>query len=257
MKIGIICEGERTDGPVLEILLAAEFPEVSFAIVPTSKAAIFQAVGALIDNLLEQGCDRVLVAWDLLPVGTQMAVNSQANETAPCQMDQRKTLLATAVRTGQTCVADAASLQHRYGFRDGAPAEATERIALICFSESFDAVFLSDPAFLRSLASSEIRTAEPPPAARNPTTMKRPQEVLRAYFRRGHNKRLKYFNKCEHNVVVARAFVEQGKLQRLRRHAGYKRLVEIIKAWGTTVATGGGVLSSRGPTTTRRARSGH
>lgn len=231
MKIGVVCEGDQTDGPVLEILLAAEFPHVNFKIVATSKAAIFQGIGALVDGLLDSGYERVVVAWDLLPVGTQMAVNSQRENTTPCQVDQRKTLLTTAERTGQTCVVDVGELQSRYGFREGAAAANPGRLALVCFAESFDAIFLSDPAFLQVLASSEIREAENLGAVRSPEAVKRPQEVLRWYFRKGHNRRLKYFNKCEHNEVVAKAFVEQGKLKKLRKHSAYKRLIAIIEGW--------------------------
>lgn len=231
MKIGVICEGEKTDGPVIQALMTAEFPDIELIIQATTKAVIFQDAGGLIDTLFDNGCDRVVVVWDLLPVGTQMTVNSQSNGSTPCQNNQRKTLLDVARSRGSTCANDIDALLQRYGFVEGDRGRAVGRVALVCFSESFDAVFLSDPAFLQRLASSDIRQAEDPPAMRSPATVTKPQEILRRYFRRGHNKRLKYFNKTQHNEVLAREYIAQGKLAQLRRHPAYERLTSIIGAW--------------------------
>jgi hypothetical protein len=231
MRLGVVCEGEKSDGPVLEMLLKAEFPAVALEIVATSKAVIFSAVGTLVDEMLAGGCDRVVIAWDLHPVGAQMSVKSQTEHPVPCQRDQRKTLLAAASRQAQACQGDVRSLQHRYGFRGDGDAAGEERVCLVCFCESFDAVFLSDVKFLQELASSEIREAEAPSAVRSPITVKSPQQFIRQYFRRGHNKRLKYFNKYEHNIVLAREFIEQRKLRRLRQHPGYHRLVTVVAQW--------------------------
>lgn len=231
MKLGVICEGERTDGPVLSKLLGAEFPAVTLEVVATSKHVIFSAVGALIDDLLAKGCERILIAWDLHPVGTQMSVSSQTAHADPCQRDQRMTLLTVAQRTTRTCQGDVGCLQNRYGFGDANATLEDSRICLVCFCESFDAVFLCDSSLLRELASSEIREADQPPTVRSAAKIPRPQQMIRQYFRRGHNKRLKYFNKYEHNAVLAQAFVDRGRLDRLRQHPGYRRLVTQIEAW--------------------------
>ncbi len=230
MKIGVICEGEKTDGPVLRRLLEAEFPAVTLEIVATTKHVIFSAVGTIVDDLISKDCAGVVIIWDLHPVGTQMSVNSQAAHTDPCQRDQRRTLLAVAQRTSQVCQEDVVRLQQRYGFLEGQVA-GDARVCLVCFCESFDAAFLSDLSLLRTLASSEIRKAEPHPKVKTPATVQRPQQLIRQYFRRGHNKRLKYFNKCEHNIVLAQAFIEHGKLHKLRLHPGYHRLVTVVEGW--------------------------
>lgn len=230
MRVGIICEGERTDGPTLEVLLRAEFPGMTFQFMPTTKGLIFAKVGGLSDELIRTGCDRVLVAWDLHPVGTQMTVSSQHSESKPCQREQRKKLLEVAISTSDVSRPDWIGLHRRYGFSEGDEPEHA-RLHLVCFCESFDAAFLADTTFLRTLASSDLRNAEPPPRVRTPTKERRPQEYLRRYFRQGHNPRLKYFNKHEHNVVLAKAFVEAGRLQNLRRHAGYLRLIEALANW--------------------------
>lgn len=238
MKLGVICEGDKTDGPVLDALLRAEFPTIRLEIVPTSKAVIFSQIGAIADRLLSSGCERVVIAWDLHPVGTQMSVSSQAHHTEPCQWDQRRTLLEVAGRTSENCQADIELLQRRYGFHEGNGAGGNLRVCLVCFCESFDAIFLTDGPLLRDLASSAIRRAEAPPAVRTPISAKRPQEVIRRYFRRGHNSRFKYFNKYEHNIHLARAFTENGRLNRLRRHRGYDRLVTVVAGWLAELESG-------------------
>lgn len=231
MKLGVICEGEMTDGPVLRTLLEAEFPNVEFEVEATTKAAIFSAVGIRVDRLLAKGFERIVIVWDLYPLGTQMSVNSQTEHEVRCQWDQRKTLLAVAEKTANACLPDIRSLQVHYGFRGEGIVSGNERVALVCFSESFDAVFLTDVDFLRKLASSNIRDAEQPPAVRDPASAKRPAELIRRYFRRGHNKRLKYFNKYEHNILLAQEFVREGRLGKLRAHPGYERLVVLIAKW--------------------------
>lgn len=232
MKIGVICEGENSDGPALECLLQAEFQGHTFVVLGTTKAAIFSAAGALIDEKLSEGCERVVVIWDLHPVGVQMAVNSQtASAEVACQMDQRRTLLAKALTTARACANDIRELQRRYAF---APAEvnlAPSRVALVCFSHSFDAVFLCDPGLLRTLASSPIRTAEQMGTIKRPHKEVRPQEKIRQYFAKGHNAVLKHFNKFQHNIVIAKAFVEKRRLAKLRRHVAYDRLTGLIEGW--------------------------
>ncbi|MFT3707022.1 MAG: hypothetical protein QM817_05070 [Archangium sp.] len=231
MKIGVICEGENSDGPALECLLQAEFQDHTFVVLGTTKAAIFSAAGALIDDMLSDGCQRVVVVWDLHPVGTQMTINAQTEADEACQMDQRRTLLAKALGTADKCADDIRELQHRYDFVPSEAALAPSRVALVCFAHSFDAVFLCDTELLRTLASSEIRTAEQMGTVKRPHTVQKPQEVIRRYFGKGHNAILKHFNKFQHNIVLAKAFVEKRRLARLRKHEAYGRLAGVIEVW--------------------------
>lgn len=227
MTIGVICEGARSDGPALEVLLKAEFPDLHILIVPTTKKAIFSVVGQLIDDLVDKGCQRVVIAWDLHPVGIQMEVNSQRTHSRPCQKDQRHKLLEVAHATTESFSVDCLELLRRYGFAKGKTSRQS-RLYLVCFSESFDAAFLSDTSLLKKLASSKNRSAVALSGVRVPHEVVKPQEVLRRYFGQGYNARLKFFNKATHNVVLAQAFVDNDRLRALRRHNGYSRLVETI-----------------------------
>lgn len=233
MKIGVLCEGELSDAPALGLLLRAEFPRHTLSVLGTTKNAIFSQGGALIDQLLAEGCERVVVVWDLHPVGVQMATNSQTDAEEACRIDQQRTLLTNALATAGSCAGDVQALQHRYEFVAAAnpPFPTTSRVALVCFAHSFDAVFLCDPTILESLASSEIRKAERPPSLKRPHTQPKPQEILRRYFGKGHNTHLKFFNKAQHNEVLAKEFVAKARLPKLRKHPGYARLAKLIESW--------------------------
>lgn len=229
MKLGVICEGAASDSPSLEILLKAEFPEATIIIRGTSKDVIFKNVGVLVDEMLALGCRKVFILWDLHPIGTQMTVLSQTTETEKlCRWDQRKTLLANAHGTAKACAEDLKELERRHNLRKDRAATNDPRVELVCFSMSFDAIFLADPALLRALASTKTRAADDLQGMDALETMKAPQETLRRYFGRSPNPRLRYFNKLMHNVVLAKAFVDSGKLKSLRRHPGYARLRDKI-----------------------------
>ena len=43
MKIGILCEGERTDQPVLELVIKTLFPRIDLYVKGTDKKVIFTA----------------------------------------------------------------------------------------------------------------------------------------------------------------------------------------------------------------------
>lgn len=229
MNIGIICEGKHSDAPALKVFLEAEFPHVTFTFSPTDKGVIFDRCGALVDELLKVGCQYVFVLWDLSPVGIGLDVLSQDDEEDPCRLDQRRTLLARVIDEDCECVEEFRKLQCRYGLLDGDIDYDGIRVELVCFSDSFDAVLLTDPALLRAVASSDIRVADPAPAFKDFEEVKSPESVLRRYFVRGHNKWFRRYNKLQHNLALAKEYVRRGAMQRLRLHPAYRRLVEKIE----------------------------
>lgn len=227
-RIGIVCEGEISDVPCLDVLLRAEFGGAAeFDICGTSKAVIFSALGPLIDEVNGRGATELIVAWDLLPVGRKMGVSSQVEHEKPCRLEQQEVLLDALAGSGTAYQPDIEMLQTRYGFINPG-LDGTSRLHLVCFSCTFDAVLLSDADLLRDLASSELRQAERLPRV-SLESERGPSGVLRRYFRRGHNKRLKYFNRAEHNEVIARAYIDGGRLGRLQAHSGYARLRRVIQ----------------------------
>ncbi len=230
MKVGVICEGEKSDAPALRLFLRAEFPQIEFDLTATTKAIIFSACGGLVDALLKRGCDHVVVLWDLHPVGSSMGLASQTDGEDPCRLDQQKTLLGRAHETAESCGEDLKRLQRRYGFADDDGHGNHGRVELVCFAGTFDAVFLADPALLRALASSKAHRAEVAPDHKDLESLRAPSAILSDYFARQPNARFRRFNKLQHNEVLAKAYVDNGRHPKLHRHPAYRRLIAKIHA---------------------------
>jgi hypothetical protein len=96
MKIGVICEGADTDAPVIELLFQYLFPAHSFLVSGVSKAIIFRNGDLELAKMYRRGAERVLVVWDLLPIGSRMPVRSQDSERAS-RREQRQKLLELLV----------------------------------------------------------------------------------------------------------------------------------------------------------------
>ncbi len=78
MRIGIVCEGEYTDKPVLELILHHLFPSTEFDIDGVdSKEVIYRDIDLLLTNLANDGAQRTMILWDRHPAGLQMPVPSQ------------------------------------------------------------------------------------------------------------------------------------------------------------------------------------
>jgi hypothetical protein len=230
--LGIICEGGRTDGPVLEKLLKHHFPDLVAVVRPTTKAAIFSAAPELLDELAELGATHILVVWDLHPVGVQMAVNSQRDGEKPCRVDQQKTFLERAQEEENTLRGRVHEIEQRYGVERAEPATPDgPELQLVCFEESFDAVFLVDPSLLRTLASTDAHAAPKPPKVKPVDGVAKPQEVLRRYFGKAPSKKYKYFNKHTHSLRLAIDYIDAGKAGELRGHPAYDRLIGMIEGW--------------------------
>lgn len=90
MKIGVLCEGEDTDAPVMKLFFEHLFPDHTFLIKGVSKAAIFSLGDLELKWLFDQGCERAMIVWDLLPTGYRMAVPSQWSEPASRREQRQK-----------------------------------------------------------------------------------------------------------------------------------------------------------------------
>jgi hypothetical protein len=99
MKVGIICEGQRTDVPVLEAILASQFPKTrypnaEFLVQGYTKKAIYQSGDLLLESLFAKDqVDRAIIVWDLVPTGDQMGALSQPRGDPPRRKAQRQRLL--------------------------------------------------------------------------------------------------------------------------------------------------------------------
>src|SRR5262249_27693870 len=99
MRIGVLCEGEMTDEPVIRLLLEHVFPNHEFLVRGVSKAVIFKSCDYELAKLFEAGAERTLIIWDLLPIGYKMAVLSQKQFERPSRLEQRQMLLEHLCRS--------------------------------------------------------------------------------------------------------------------------------------------------------------
>ncbi len=234
MKIGIICEGEHTDKPVLEKILSHKFPGHTFEIIARDKKAIFLPCFQDINSLVSKGISNIIILWDLLPVGHKMAVASQWSEK-PNRKEQRKMLLRKLVESeelderARRCVRE---LYHRYGFGNGEGNGGGLDIRLVCICYTMDGWLLSDEKTLKQLGSSGSRPVtklEPSPG--KPDQSQKPVEQLTRIFKRCPNKRFKFYNKHTHNEVIIQAYIDNGRLDALHASSSYSRLVTVIEEW--------------------------
>lgn len=234
--IGILCEGEMTDAPVVQTILEHLFPNVSFTVRGVSKKVIFDMIDIELRHLFENhGAERVAIVWDLLPVGDQMGLMSQQTNKAN-RREQVLNLLNRITDNENTPApvkAQATVLLERFTADPNAPLAADqppEVIKLICVCYALDGWLLSDGELLRRMASSGIRTAprwNPP----HPDECKNPAREIRSYFGNGHNKRLRSFNKHQHNRVVIQQYIEDGRIAQLQKSGSFTRLIDTITRW--------------------------
>ncbi|RCJ29560.1 hypothetical protein A6769_35505 [Nostoc punctiforme NIES-2108] len=236
MKIGILCEGEKTDAPVINTLLKHLFPSVEFFIRGKTKEAIFKAGDIELEKIFsEESVERALIVWDLLPLGHQMGVSCQWSEK-PSRSEQRQmllNLLCNSEHLSNSLKQQALHLANRYKFVNcdvEHPNGKEDLFKLISVCYTCDGWLLSDGSVLKDLASSNSRQAErwnPP----DPDRCQNPAGELKRYFGQGYNKRLKYFNKSDHNIVITEEYIKQGKVESMLNSSSFSRMIYAIKQW--------------------------
>lgn len=250
----MICEGGKTDVPVLELIFNHHFKQhieqkqVEFVIQGVSKKDIFTRSDVLLADMVQnQGVKRALIVWDLLPTGVKIGVSSQWSEK-PSRKEQRQTLLSMLCDSEhlphhlRNC---ARCLHNRYGFVSGYddidPSDGKDNyLKLVCVCYALDGWLLADPAVLRWLASSKdmrkkgrLDKYDAEDLGRHhPENCKQPAVELGRYFGRGRNTHLKFYNKVDHNKVIIQAYLDHDNLSTLRKECpSFARVLDAIEGW--------------------------
>lgn len=237
MKIGILCEGEMTDEPVLKLLLESLFPEIEFIIRGVSKAIIFKAADVELGRMFQRDVKRFLVVWDLLPPGHGMDVESQRSKKAK-RVEQRKQLLellCDSERLPKLLSQQVKHFAYRYQFNEAEephPNGDEDVLKLVCVCYAMDGWLLSDTKLLCELLSTkahQLRCLEPKPGL--PDECPYPDQLLRKCCVNSPNKRFRYYNKTEHNEVIAREYIRRGSIEKMRVSQSFCRVVDNIERW--------------------------
>lgn len=191
MKIGFVfeCGPKGADEQVCEYLAMLIRPGV----VPVSrtldnKANLIRDAGRVAVALLADGCERVLIVWDLRPAWPD-------KKTKPCRHDERVALLKALEDAGVS----------------------SGPVFLVCVEQELECWLLADEARL----SAYLSTSEHPFVAsrvRRPDRVKNPKALMMNYFRTARGWR---YEDRTHAIQILR--VAGLDLKRLKRSASFAR----------------------------------
>jgi hypothetical protein len=191
MKVGLVfeCGPKGADVQVCEYLAIA----IRSGIVPVSrtldnKANLLRDAGRVAAALLADGCERVLIVWDLRPAWPD-------KKAKPCRHDERAAMLKA--------LEDA-------GVADGP-------VFLVCVEQELESWLLADEARI----SAYLSTSEHPfvaPRVRRPDREKNPKALMMNYFRTARGWR---YEDRIHAIQILR--VASLDLKKLKRSASFAR----------------------------------
>ncbi len=132
MKVGMIfeCGPDGADRKVCEYLARRLLPDIEIASVTLdNKPKLVADCGLAAARLLREGCDRVVIVWDLYPPWRKKGLR-------PCRRDDRQAILSSLTKAGVKL----------------------SQVSLICIAEELEAWLIADGRALSAVLS---RTAHP------------------------------------------------------------------------------------------------
>lgn len=200
MKIGLITEGmgdgadQAVCGHLVKLLLsAAQVVCKPLGNLPALKSDC----GKTAQILLQEGCDRIIIVWDLYP-------GWRTDDEPPCRREHRKEIFAAL---------------------DEAKVDRT-RVELVCIEEELEAWLLADHqnliAFLSKKARERVRIGEEKHPERIDKPKTRLDSYLRQYLGRQYTDRI-------HAPQIIKQFKHTDDLKDLRRSITFRRFEEKLK----------------------------
>jgi hypothetical protein len=191
MKVGFVfeCGPQGADKQVCEFLALQIRPEI----LPVSrtldnKPNLLKDAGKVAAALLAEGCERVLVVWDLRPAWPD-------KKYKPCRKDERDVILKTITNAGI----------------------ANHPVFLVCVEQELESWLLADEAMISAFLSTEAHpyTAK---RVRQPDRVPNPKTVLMNHFKVARGWR---YQDHSHAIKVLNATATD--LKRLRRSPTFLR----------------------------------
>ena len=203
MRVGLIVEG-IPDAKVCEYLARRLSPGLEIETVPLGgKPRLRKRCGQTAKLLLDEGCDRVVIVWDLYPADWQ-------------DPDYRKSRRKRKTRPSCT--------QDRQFFESalGAASVDLQHVCLVCINAMLETWLLSDIRAVNTVLSSRTRRStvkDPPHLDRNQD----PKSLMINIFRqegRGRNAR---YSDVDHAIRIAEAIPPDSRdLNRLRKFHSFE-----------------------------------
>ena len=198
MKIGLILEG-LPDRKVLEYLAKRINPEIKVVSRTLGKKPdLIADCGEIAKLLLELGCDRVIIVWDLFPAEWENPV---------------RTKRSSMKKTKPTCRQDA------HDFKRALETAAVDlcRVCLACIDAMLETWLLSDIRAVNALLSTTTRRAnvKPPPKLKRNQD---PKSLMINIFRKEGQRRTSVYSDVDDAIRIAEAIPKDSRdLNRLRK----------------------------------------
>jgi len=192
MMVGLIleCQVDGPDERVLRRLLENFAPEITVRTAPqTNKAALLQSCGVAARQLLADGCDRIVIVWDLYPADWGDALRQKDRQ--PCRHRDREkiseALLAADVNV--------------------------ERVFLVAIEFMLESWLIADrravAAFLSKRLGRPITRAQL--GSVSPAAAPRPKDVLSKMFERNQHA---YYRDNIHAAQIAQEITDLSDLKK-------------------------------------------
>jgi hypothetical protein len=201
MKVGFIveCGPQGAETKVIPHLAGLVAPEAELSVPVTldDKDKLRRDCGKWAKSLLDQGCDRVLIVWDLMPDWGEY-------EGVGCRHDDKEQI--------------AASLKGA-GLQPG-----DHRVRLVCIEKMLEAWLLADERAL----SAFLRTAAHPvriTRRKQTETVSDPKSALNTLFGKSASRYRRYVDR-EHAIMIVQRLPD---LTRLRRCGTFCRFENFLK----------------------------
>jgi len=191
MKIGFVfeCGPQGADKQVCEYLAGKLRPSDTFVSrTLDNKANLLASAGIVAAALLEDGCERVLIVWDLRPAWPEKGLK-------PCRHDERLALLEALAKAGV----------------------AGKPVFLVCIEQELESWLLADEKKLSDFLSTPAHRYEAE-RVRAPDRVQQPKASVINHFKQGRGWR--YDDKV-HAVKVMRQ--ELPDWRKLRRSTSFQR----------------------------------
>ena len=198
MKLGLIVEG-LPDRKVLEYLAKRINPEIKVESRTLGKKPdLIADCGEIVKLLLQLGCDRVIIVWDLFPAEWENPVSkkrlSKKKNTPTCEQDRVRIESALETAAVDLC-----------------------RVCLVCIDAMLETWLLTDIRAVNVVLSTKIRRANvkpPPRLERNQD----PKSLMINIFRQEARGQKSVYSDVDDAIKIAKAIPKDSRdLNRLRK----------------------------------------
>ncbi|HAG85837.1 MAG TPA: hypothetical protein DCL61_33030 [Cyanobacteria bacterium UBA12227] len=184
MKVGMIfeCGPDGADKQVCEHLARMLQPDIEISSVTLdNKPNLLSECGATAAQLLEDGCDRIIIVWDLHPPWRE-------KKQPPCLKEDRAAIMDSLAQAGVT----------------------SPHVHLVCIKEELEAWLLADGRAISAVLSKPTHPVKVKDK-KNPEGIKNPKKQLNKIFQENTGRR---YEDRQHAKMIVEKLEDLNKLRR-------------------------------------------